>query len=118
MAGNLLDVLRIGGDSVLVITTGVSAQLAIPPLEDASLPKFVWVRAEYETGDEVIAIRPGWDGDLGPPVLPDTVVTLANGMHIPSHGHPVLLNITGYTHIAHISSGTTPTLYVTPLDNS
>lgn len=101
-----LQAYQIGGDSIEIAATTSPSGTALPSLDATEPLKYVYVNVE---GGDLAVVKPGLAADS---------VTVATGLHVPEFGAPVVLNVTGQTHLLHVTAAGTATIHVTPLANS
>lgn len=94
-------VLSVAGTPVSATTGAASAELALPNTADGSDARFVWVQTV--AGSCYVM-----------PVLTGTAVVAGAGIVITTA--PIILNVRGYTHLAHIQITGAQTLVVVPLE--
>ena len=94
-------VLSVAGTPVNATTGAASAVLALPNASDGTKARFVWV----QTVAGSCYVMPGLSG---------TTVVAGAGIVITTA--PIILNVRGFTHLAHIQITGAQTLVVVPLE--
>jgi hypothetical protein len=117
MAANLLEALQIGGNGVEDATnTGAVQEIALPTLDLGTGPAAVSARFVYVSFEGVNAAANVNDGVSVKPGYTGGALTVAQGLWIGA-GRGVILNVTGFTHMLHVGTGTAGTLHISPLAN-
>ena len=98
------------GESVDATAISASAVVvAIPNTEDGSPARYVSVFSRSNGANKVV-FKPG-----------DSTVTLANmdaGTFLPDLGVPLMLNVSGQTHVAFLAASSDRTVVITALENA
>ena len=119
MPKNMLDALSVSGDtdggdglSVTLTCGAASSKVAIPTIGGVKA-RFVYVHSEGEATTNWAMIVVGDDNAAAD----DVVAVVATAMQLP-HGVPVILDVTGSSHIAGIRNGAADVdVQITPLAN-